>query len=278
MRFSERLGFKSPQLELDITEIPDPLRNALWDVCLDYLIYPFKEENYEIRWVYTDRFWSLTRRLWSEVLEQPRDTIPDRPDEGFARVRGTFLTADFPELYDILELFHDVARDTGRLEIEFAEACNEVFSREKAALRFLSGRLAPVINEAEIFEVNSAANQTASFGVAKHIARAIELYSDRRHPDYRNSIKEAISAVEAAAKQVVGNEQVTLGQALKHMESEGNLHSALKQGFSNLYGWTNDSDGIRHALMQEENLTEEDARFMLVSCSAFANYFLGKTK
>ena len=34
--------------------------------------------------------------------------------------------------------------------------------------------------------------------------------------------------------------------------------------------------GIRHALLQEPTLDSDDARFMLVSCSAFVNYL--KTK
>lgn len=55
------------------------------------------------------------------------------------------------------------------------------------------------------------------------------------------------------------------------------MHKALKNAFSNLYGYTSDTGGIRHAL-SEDNLevTMEDAKFMLVSCSAFINYL--KTK
>ena len=32
------------------------------------------------------------------------------------------------------------------------------------------------------------------------------------------------------------------------------------------------SEGMRHALLDEPNLDFEDAKFMLVSCSAFVNY------
>ena len=43
-----------------------------------------------------------------------------------------------------------------------------------------------------------------------------------------------------------------------------------------LYGYTSDADGIRHALLDESDLDFEDAKFMLVSCSAFTNYLKGK--
>ena len=50
------------------------------------------------------------------------------------------------------------------------------------------------------------------------------------------------------------------------------LHGALKSAFNSLYGFTSDSNGIRHALLDETNLTFDDAKFMLVTCSAFVNY------
>ena len=35
-------------------------------------------------------------------------------------------------------------------------------------------------------------------------------------------------------------------------------------------------DGIRHALLDASNISSSDAKYMLVSCSAFINYVLGK--
>ncbi len=50
----------------------------------------------------------------------------------------------------------------------------------------------------------------------------------------------------------------------------------LSRAFRQLYGYTSDANGIRHALLDESNLDFEDAKFMLVSCSAFINYLKGK--
>lgn len=98
--------------------------------------------------------------------------------------------------------------------------------------------------------------------------------NNRETPDYRNSIKESISAVESLAKVLSGSDKATLGEALKEIEKNGKLHSALKSAFSSLYGYTNDAEGIRHALLDESSLTKADARFMLVSCSSFVNYLI----
>lgn len=113
--------------------------------------------------------------------------------------------------------------------------------------------------------------------VTEHIKTAVALFSDRKAPNYRNSIKESISAVEAMCKIITGNEKTTLGQALKKLEDKGiELHAALRSSFSSLYGYTNDADGIRHALLEESTLDFDDAKFMLVSCSAFVNYLAAK--
>ncbi len=63
---------------------------------------------------------------------------------------------------------------------------------------------------------------------------------------------------------------------MKEIETKISLHPALKDAFSSLYGYTSDAEGIRHALLDEPNLSFEDAKFMLVSCSAFINYLISK--
>jgi len=96
--------------------------------------------------------------------------------------------------------------------------------------------------------------------------------SDRKNPDYRNSIKESISAVEAMAVIISGRSGATLGDALKVIKDTIGLHSALEKGFLAIYGYTSDADGIRHAMLSESKCDFEDAKYMLVSCSAFVNY------
>jgi len=86
-----------------------------------------------------------------------------------------------------------------------------------------------------------------------------------------------LSAVEAICILLTGQKKATLGQALKLLkQNKIEIHPALEKSFSNLYGYTSDADGIRHALLEDPNLDFEDAKFMLVSCSAFVNYLIEK--
>jgi hypothetical protein len=73
----------------------------------------------------------------------------------------------------------------------------------------------------------------------------------------------------------------TLGKALNALESKGiKIDDQLKNGFDKIYAFTNNKQsGIRHAIIEEhKNPDFDDAKYMLVVCSSFINYLVGKCK
>ena len=100
--------------------------------------------------------------------------------------------------------------------------------------------------------------------------------SNRDNPDFRNSVKESVSAVESACRHLTEMPSATLGEALKKLDQMDPLHGALKDGILKLYGWTSDEGGIRHSLVESDNVKHADAQFMLVACSAFVNYLFAR--
>jgi len=79
--------------------------------------------------------------------------------------------------------------------------------------------------------------------------------------------------VDAAARLASGDSKGTLGSLLTKLQGKLNLHPSQVQGYAKLYGYANDDDaGIRHGMMDRDDLTSDDSRYMLVSCLAFANY------
>lgn len=107
--------------------------------------------------------------------------------------------------------------------------------------------------------------------------KALQDLSDREHPHYGKSVEAAISAVESQCCILLGKDNVTLGVALKQLETKGIIiHAALKEAFNKLYGYTSDADGIRHGSINPSEVDQELAKFMLVSCSAFVNYLIAK--
>ena len=133
----------------------------------------------------------------------------------------------------------------------------------------------PISDKHEIKTIREALS-TEYQPVYDHISKANQLLADREHPDFENSIKESVSAVEAVCEIFTGakGSDATLGKMLKKLEDNGVvIHSALKSAFNTLYGYTSDANGIRHAGdIGGPSSTFEEAKFMLVACCAFINY------
>ena len=284
MRFSQRIGITPIEKAIQISSIDKDLRNSLWSVLTSFYWDTFDKYQYGNMGRRTDYISGsnldiLFTALWLDYFKKPIDTIPrlyyDNQD-GLAVLRSYFFKADWYEVYDFIEFVSIHGPNENRKN--FISACNDFFERENSGYRFIDGKIIEISSSDEVCEIEEAIRKsTPYFGVRQHLSSAIALLSDKEKPDYRNSIKESISAVESLCKTVSQDEKATLGVALKILEKNGILHPALKSAFSSLYGYTNDADGIRHALMEESNLTNADARFMLISCSAFINYVIAAT-
>lgn len=153
---------------------------------------------------------------------------------------------------------------------------NRVLERELSGYRIVDGIVTDVTDKQEVEMLEATLQDTNYEGVNSHLRSALRLLSRRDKPDYRNSIKESISAVESMTRIIAGDKKATLGDALKVLERNAVLHPALKQGFSKLYGYTSDEEGVRHAMLEEPNLTAADAKYFLMSCTSFVNYLKAK--
>jgi hypothetical protein len=274
MTFSERQGLKPIRQVLQADSMDAELRSRLWNVLRDRCL------NVSEPYLFSDRgnanLLRLCRTLWHDYFKRPTDTIPYYPNEAIGEIRKYCFDCEWYEVYDLIEFVahRSIYTSPSNAMTEF----NEVLGSELSAYRFVGGKIAPISSEQERRSIESAIAQTSdSFSnSSEHLQQAVTLLARKPTPDYRNSIKESISAVEALCAVVTGNSKVTLGQALKVIDTEAPLHGALRSAFEKLYGYTSDADGIRHALMEETKLEQEDAIFMLVACSAFVSYVIAK--
>jgi hypothetical protein len=152
---------------------------------------------------------------------------------------------------------------------------NDVLQSNVSAYRLVGNKVVQMTSDIEIRTVE-AALATPNAAVQEHLGQALAHLSDRENLDYRNSVKESISAVEAICATIVGKPHASLGDALTRIETKVSIHAAQKEAFQKLYGYTSDAQGIRHALSGEAPLTADDAKFMLVSCSAFIEFLISK--
>jgi len=243
----------------------DALRSSLWNV-LHIDIWDVPGFMYGIHGG-NGRIYGFAKEFWFSVLKLPIGSIPPHPNQILGAIQQRFYGGEWYTVYDFLEALFEMHEDP-----ELIDHINLVLKHEKAGYRVVNGKFVDLTNEEEITEIEQALASDQFAPVATHIQRALELQSDRKNPDYRNSIKESISALESMAKAVTGNDKAVLGDALKVLEKRKALHPALREGLSRIYGYTSDADGIRHALLEESEISAADARLFLILCSAFINY------
>jgi hypothetical protein len=267
MLFSERNGHVAPLKALAPDEITLSLRNSLWNEISE--------------WVNSKPIKELCTVLWKEYYKKPIDRIPYRyhdPMEGYStaweEVRDKFYKSDWHAIYDFLEFLIQTDR-----YVDLERRIDRILKRELAAYRIINKQFVQITDQLELDSLAESMGSINKFKpVANHIESSLRHLSNRQNPDYRNSIKESISAVEAMAKIISNNSKASLDDALKIVESTHGLHGGLRKAYTALYGYTSDSDGIRHALMTEPNLSQADAKYFLITCSSFVNYLKSMAK
>lgn len=269
--FSESHGFKPVKNIMQIDSIDNELRVGLWNAVYSFYLSgatPYFSTNTPEN----KRVLGVCNILWKDYFKKPVDDIPKESSKTIDIIKRYHFDCIWYEVYDLIQF---LANNCGSEERKsgFKEYCNIVMEREVSGYRFVGNVIAPITSKEEIAELEKALiNKGQMAPVSVHLNTALERLSDKESPDYRNSIKESISAVEAMSSLIAGKEKAKLGEALNKISEKVDLHPALKKSFSSLYGYTSNADGIRHALMELPCLNFEDAKFMLVSCSAFINY------
>jgi len=83
--------------------------------------------------------------------------------------------------------------------------------------------------------------------------------------------------VESVAQLITNQKTTSFPKLIKKMNL--NFDTNFGNSMRLLYDWTSKDDGIRHANTEDKLKTSfEEAKYMLVSCSAFVNYLIAKNK
>lgn len=255
--FSERYGYVTKPVQLE--SITSELRNRIWniyscEVCTDCA---YQDSNYMEELM---DFFGLTYK-----------SVYDAQDieNNLKAFKDWYMNTEWYKVYDFIEAY--LAFLSPKSREDAMSNFNDVLEWENSGYRIVGRLVTPITNENEIQSIE-AAQKTKYGSVNTHLEKATFLFSRRPIPDYENSIKESISAVEALCCIITNDKKATLGDALKKLESKGiKIHRALQTAMSNLYGYASDEGGIRHGSIDFTGASSEDARYMLVSCSAFVN-------
>lgn len=275
MKFSDRKGITQPKSIIQINGIDESLRNKLWNIIIEKLITPLESES--LQGIKTTEFYTFFVSLWHHYFEQPIDTMPINKHGVINVLRKYFFSCEWYEVYNLIEFIYK--RKCPINKESFKKGVNNVLASCLAGYRFIENELVPISDDIEIKEIEESleiAKKQSLVGVKTHLESALRILSNKEDPDYKNVIKESILAVESISQKISGDKKASLGKALSKIKDKIEIHPALVKGFKMIYGYTSDSDGIRHALLEKEKLDVEDAKYMLISCCAFINYLIVK--
>lgn len=270
MLFSQRKQLKPVRSIVQKDAMDDALRFALWDAFHSCIWQRTNTTYFSASEIYP-----LFLRYWHSYFNSPIDTLPSSFETSKQMIRKYFFECKWNEAYDIIEF--TISNMPNELRLDFSALINIALKREMSAYRLIDQKIVEITAEEEIESIEQALNNSDKLdGVHAHLRTSISLLSNRENPDFRNSIKESISAIEALSQLITGDPKATLGTAMRRLESQSIIHPALQKSISALYGYASDADGIRHAMLEEPSLTYCDAKFILVSCTAFSNYLIVK--
>ena len=289
LTFSQREGYDPLPTPLQLGELPGEARTAVWNVVSEHM----ESSSHEYRMNMID---------WSEVVVDPRSE--ERPfdpwdvilrdvhvyhnnralDELSTERVGAWMhdrikRGPFNRVFDLIEfvLRHD------HCPPDLATDLSDVFRRFQLAYIIDTGPPPTIFPATTAEEGNELRRNLAELrstgldGCLSHLRKAPKCIIEG---DWAGSIRESIHAVESMARQIDPEASKTLGPALASLEKRSTLHPALKRAFNNLYGYTSDEQGVRHALLDnaQANVTIDEAVFMLGACASFASYLWRKHK
>ena len=284
MKFSERYGYVKPAEVLKRGFLDEEGITGICN-CYDHLDEWLNRYDVNKESQYEESYTHLEELTWCYFMNQRRDSF--YTGLGGHKIAATaYLESKQHEWYtkfDLIEFTISVLRKNApkgdrnfhQIIKEFIDMLNSTFQRLEYAYRVVDYQIVEITDQEEIATIEAAIKQTSA--TKTHLSEGLKLLSNRPTPDYRNSIKESISAVEALCREIT--EESSLGPALKALEKKGIVvPKFLLSGIEKLYVYTNDArTGIRHALMDEVDVPGfDEAKYMLVMCSAFVNYIQSK--
>lgn len=291
--FSEKIGLSTCTIKMQTNEFDDRTRTLIGNHLYDVLsvVFSYASTIGISRYLNPSRqspLQAMSSDFCKDVLSEVLNVSVHLPSNKFYnwevnydRFAEIISSAPYNEVLDFLwYVCHWIATHTTSTSFvhEIYNGFNQLFEKEYVGYRFVAGEITPITNSLEIQEIEQAC-QIPFEGAHVQLQKALGFLSNREHPDYKNSIKESISAVESVCETIVGSENgATLGKAVKHLEEHGlKIHSSLREGISKLYGYACDQGGVRHGEGEvESTVTFEEAKFMMVTCSAIVNYLVAE--
>ena len=275
LSFEQAEGVEPLPSQLQLREVSPQLRALLWERIHRYLNEATEFRDYDTNYI-GDPWGTILKHEYVLRQHKMADDFDNDPKRVIAKIRKIFESGDYVAIFGWLEfvLKHSACPH------DFAKQIEGILRFCRAAYRVIDGKvICPISSDTEHSTVVKAfadLSSTQFNGARSHLRNAA---SHLTAGTYADSVRDSIHAVEAVGRTLDPSANV-LSKALAKLEQKISIHSAMKNGFTSLYGYTSDEQGIRHALVDDgaAKVDEADALFMLGACAAFVSYLINKAR
>ena len=223
LKFSQRIG-KTPVREaLQAEGMDKGLENGLWNDIYHIVgqYYENKKNHYTNDIVYFSAI---------DIYEEKIDEIPEGDEEEMdLYIKEQYIKSSWFQKYDLIEYIC-----SNFAKAEEIKNFNKTLEKHQSAYRIINHQVTPIISNQEIQTIETAL-ENPSQAVTSHLDTALQLLSDRQNPDYRNSIKESISAVESYCLLLTNNTTISMNKAMERLKKKHGLNNVLEKAF--ISGW-----------------------------------------
>ena len=212
-----------------------------------------------------------------------------------ADAQSALDTLSWDKTYDFCErLYSYVARDVGhywndefqlqtpKAEVQalVADEIQRLFAEEGLAFEFTEGL---VRRRGRKHTVDLTTRAQVVLGdlrlgnARKHYDKALQFFRSPSKPDYENSVKEAVCAVEAAGKALFPQAKAaTLGDLAKWLASTNDVAvpRAIANTITGIYAYRSGGDGVGHGGASGGAATTEVAEYVLAVCASQIIYLV----
>lgn len=268
-RFSQRYGYAPVRDTVQLEQMDDALRVALWNHLSENVWGALRSAYVSDTLKRAIHFVLL--KLWTNYFNRPIDEFPSVYYKVHEFIKEDFFNSEWYVPYDIIEeVFEYWPSTKGE---KFIQSCNSILEKHMSGYRITSHTLASIVEKEQIDAVDEAINCEPD-PVRTHLENALKLLSDKTKPDYRNSVKESVSALESKFKLILNNDKISYSKGLDQLAKKYLIHNTLKEALDRFYPYRGDMTA--HGSMKLKNVEQEEAILFLITCSAFASYLTTK--
>jgi hypothetical protein len=267
-------------------EFPPSARNGLM-----HILFGLVERNY-LEWTAISRELQRISRLPPVEYNESRLASIKQAKED---VQAGLDALKWDKVYDFCErLYNHLARDVGhywndefqlqtpKAEVQtlVADEMQRLFAEEGLAFEFTEG-LVRRRGRKHTVDITTRSQVVLGDprlgGARRHYEKALRFFRSLSKPDYENSVKEAVCAVEAAGKALFPQAKAaTLGDLAKWLLATNDVAvpKALVNTITGIYGYRSGGDGVGHGGASGGAATAEVAEYVLGVCASQIIYLV----